>query len=67
MIAAGSVILLSAASPCVNAGLNQPWMAGGVDLDRRSRLDRGWEILSGGTFIEGIAMAMDRCSVWVAP
>ncbi|MGI6088344.1 MAG: hypothetical protein ACOYCD_10465, partial [Kiritimatiellia bacterium] len=31
---------LSAASPCVNAGLNQDWMAAAVDLDGRPRLDR---------------------------
>ena len=31
---------LSASSPCVNAGLNQDWMTSGVDLDKRSRLDR---------------------------
>ncbi len=27
-------------SPCVNAGTNQAWMAGAVDLDGRSRIDR---------------------------
>ena len=31
---------LTAASPCVNAGLNQDWMATGVDLDKNPRLDR---------------------------
>lgn len=27
-------------SPCINAGLNQSWMEGAVDLDGRSRTDR---------------------------
>lgn len=29
-------------SPGVNAGLNQDWMTGAVDLDGRSRIDRVW-------------------------
>ncbi len=31
---------LTPGSPCVDAGLNQPWMAGAMDLDGRLRLDR---------------------------
>jgi len=27
-------------SPCINTGLNQPWMEGALDLDRHSRRDR---------------------------
>ena len=27
-------------SPCINTGANMPWMAGAVDLDGHSRLDR---------------------------
>lgn len=27
-------------SPCINAGLNLPWMDGGLDLDNHSRIDR---------------------------
>ncbi len=40
--AAAADFRLSAGSPCVNAGTNQPWMveAGAVDLDGRRRLDR---------------------------
>lgn len=30
---------LLAGSPCVNAGAIRPWMAGAVDLDRRTRVD----------------------------
>ena len=31
---------LTANSPCLNTGLNQPWMTGDVDLEGRRRLDR---------------------------
>jgi len=31
---------LTARSPCVNSGLNQPWMDGNMDFDNLSRLDR---------------------------
>lgn len=31
---------LAAGSPCVNTGTNLPWMAEGIDLDGRPRLDR---------------------------
>lgn len=31
---------LAAASPCINTGTNQDWMAAAVDLDGRQRLDR---------------------------
>ncbi len=31
---------LSPGSPCVNAGINEEWMPGGVDLDGRPRIDR---------------------------
>ena len=27
-------------SPCINTGLNQPWMVGAVDFDGRARIDR---------------------------
>ena len=27
-------------SPCINAGANQPWMDGAVELDGRRRIDR---------------------------
>ncbi|MCG2660174.1 MAG: hypothetical protein L6437_08025, partial [Kiritimatiellae bacterium] len=30
---------LTAGSKCVNAGINQSWMTGAVDLDRRHRID----------------------------
>jgi len=31
---------LQANSPCVNAGLNQTWMDGALDMDNHSRIDR---------------------------
>lgn len=31
---------LTPGSPCVNSGLNLPWIAGALDLDNHSRLDR---------------------------
>jgi hypothetical protein len=31
---------LQSGSLCINAGANMPWMAGAVDLDERSRIDR---------------------------
>lgn len=37
---AGGDYRLTAGSPCVNAGTNQNWMTGYVDLDNRSRIDR---------------------------
>jgi len=50
---------LSKGSPCINAGLNQPWMIGAVDLDGHSRMDHfrrqadigAYEYLAGGTII----------------
>lgn len=37
---AGANFRLGPGSPCINAGLNQPWMANVADLDGRPRLDR---------------------------
>ena len=39
-------------SPCINAGANQSWMqeAGGVDLDRRQRLDRFSRLVDMGCY-----------------
>jgi len=31
---------LSRSSPCINAGIQQGWMVGALDLDRHARLDR---------------------------
>ncbi len=43
---------LAKESPCVNAGVNQSWMreAGGVDLDRRQRLDRFSRLVDMGCY-----------------
>ncbi len=37
---AGGDYRLADGSPCINTGLNEAWMAGGLDLDGRARLDR---------------------------
>jgi hypothetical protein len=41
---------LSQASPCVNAGLNQSWMSGALDLDGRSRIDHFNQIVDMGCY-----------------
>jgi hypothetical protein len=41
---------LSQSSPCINAGLNQSWMDGAVDLDGRSRIDRFSRIVDMGCY-----------------
>ena len=41
---------LSSISPCVNAGVNQPWMNGGVDLDNKVRIDRFLGIVDIGCY-----------------
>lgn len=37
-------------SPCVNRGLNQDWMAGSMDLDKHSRIDRFSGIVDMGCY-----------------
>jgi hypothetical protein len=37
----GTDFMLSRASPCINAGINLPWMAGAVDLDGKPRIRSG--------------------------
>lgn len=41
---------LTSGSPCVDAGLNQPWMQGAPDLDGRLRLDRWRGIVDMGCY-----------------
>jgi hypothetical protein len=41
---------LSQSSPCINAGLNQTWMNGAVDLDGHSRIDRFSGIVDMGCY-----------------
>jgi hypothetical protein len=42
---------LGANSPCINAGLNQDWMNGAIDLDGHSRIDRYSRIVDMGCFV----------------
>ncbi len=37
-------------SPCVNSGLNQPWMAGDLELDNHHRLDRFNRLVDRGAY-----------------
>jgi len=41
---------LEEGSPCINAGLNQSWMAGAKDLDDHLRLDRFYGIVDIGAY-----------------
>jgi hypothetical protein len=41
---------LAQGSPCVNAGTNLPWMAGTVDLDSRTRIDRFSRLVDMGCY-----------------
>jgi hypothetical protein len=41
---------LGQGSPCINAGLNQSWMSGALDLDGRSRIDHFNQIVDMGCY-----------------
>ncbi len=47
---AGGDYRLTTGSPCINAGTNESWMAQGVDLDGRARLDRMTRIADMGCY-----------------
>ncbi len=57
--AAAGDFQLAAGSPCINAGTNQPWMSGALDMGGRRRLDWGggavdmgcYEVVPPGTMI----------------
>ena len=50
MDAANYNLRLTAGSPCINAGTNQAWMAGDVDLDGRTRVDRFSRLVDMGCY-----------------
>jgi len=41
---------LTSTSPCINRGINQPWMATGVDLDGKRRIDNFGRIVDMGAY-----------------